>query len=136
MNFKTRILSVTFFAFSFIGLAQNNCKELKACERKLCELNTKLVAAKKANNQNQIKGVEDAIYKTQRNCTTKKVNNELDKNIKEKQQKVEQRKNNLQKAINDQQDKEKIEKKRKKLNEANAELNKALEDSKNNKVVQ
>lgn len=130
MTLKTKILSVAFFAISFIGFAQSNCTTLKGCERKLCELNTKLVAAKKAGNQNQIKGIEDAISKTQKNCTVKTVNNDLDKKVKEKQQKVKEKTDDLNKAIKEQESKEKIEKKRKKLAEAKADLNKALAEQK------
>ena len=52
MKLKT-ILTVLLFAISFIGFSQSNCTTLKGCERKLCELNTKLAAAKKAGNKNQ-----------------------------------------------------------------------------------
>ena len=124
------ILSTLLFTFSFIGFAQSNCKDLKECERKLCELNIKLAAAKKAGNQNQIKGVQDAISQTKKNCTTKTVNNDLDKKVKEKQQKVNERTADLNEAIKDKESKEKIDKKRKKLNEAKAELNKALAEQK------
>ncbi|MFH6969689.1 DUF1090 family protein [Flavobacterium sp. YO64] len=124
------ILSTLLFTFSFIGFAQSNCKDLKGCERKLCELNIKLAAAKKAGNQNQIKGVQDAISQTKKNCTTKTVNNDLDKKVKEKQQKVNERTADLNEAIKDKESKEKIDKKRKKLNEAKAELNKALAEQK------
>ncbi|OMQ10120.1 hypothetical protein BXU01_15265 [[Flexibacter] sp. ATCC 35103] len=113
-----------------MGFAQSNCATLKGCERKLCELNTKLVAAKKAGNQNQIKGVEEAISKTKKNCTTKTVTTDLDKKVKEKQQKVKERTDDLNKAINDQESKEKINKKKKKLDEAKADLNKALAEQK------
>ena len=124
------ILSTLLLAFSFMGFAQSNCKDLKGCERKLCELNIKLAAAKKAGNQNQIKGVQDAISQTKKNCTTKTVNNDLDKKVKEKQQKVNERTADLNEAIKDKESKEKIDKKRKKLNEAKAELNKALAEQK------
>lgn len=130
MTLKTKILSLAFFAISFIGFAQSNCTTLKGCERKLCELNTKLVAAKKAGNQNQIKGVEDAISKTKKNCTTKTVTSDLDKKVKEKQQKVKEKTDDLNKAIKDQESTEKIAKKRKKLDEAKADLNKALAEQK------
>ncbi|UUF14977.1 MULTISPECIES: DUF1090 family protein [Flavobacterium] len=129
MKLKT-ILTVFLFAISFIGFSQSNCKNLKGCERKLCELNIKLTAAKKAGNQNQIKGVEDAIAQTKKNCTTKTVNKDLDKKVKEKQQKVNERTADLNEAIKDKESKEKIDKKRKKLNEAKVELNKALAEQK------
>lgn len=124
------ILSTLLLAFSFMGFAQSNCKDLKGCERKLCELNIKLAAAKKAGNQNQIKGVQDAISQTKKNCTTKTVNNDLDKKVKEKQQKVNERTADLNEAIKGKESKEKIDKKRKKLDEAKAELNKALAEQK------
>lgn len=124
------IISTLLFTFSFIGFAQSNCKDLKGCERKLCELNIKLTAAKKTGNQNQIKGVQDAISKTKKNCTTKTVNNDLDKKVKKKQQKVNERTADLNEAVKDKESKEKIDKKRKKLNEAKAELNKALAEQK------
>ncbi|UPZ16162.1 DUF1090 family protein [Flavobacterium humidisoli] len=130
MKLKTKVLSIAFFAFSIVGFSQSNCTTLKGCERKLCELNTKLAAAKKAGNQNQIKGVEDAIAQTKKNCTTKTVNKDLDKKVKEKQQKVNERTADLNEAIKDKESKEKIDKKRKKLNEAKADLNKALAEQK------
>ncbi|MCV9931368.1 DUF1090 domain-containing protein [Flavobacterium sp. LS1R47] len=130
MSLKTKILSIAFFTISLMGFAQSNCKELKGCERKLCELNTKLVAAKKAGNQSQVKGVEEAISQTKKNCTTKTVNNDLDKKVKEKQKEVKERTDDLNKAIKDQEGKEKINKKRKKLEEAKAELAKAVASQK------
>ncbi|OXA92095.1 DUF1090 family protein [Flavobacterium hercynium] len=130
MNFKTKILSLAFFVISSIGLAQSNCTTLKGCERKLCELNIKLDAAKKAENKNQIKGIEDAISQTKKNCTTKTVNKDLDQKVNEKQQKVNERTADLNKAIKENEGKEKIAKKRKKLDEAKAELNKALAEQK------
>lgn len=130
MTIKTKILSVLFFIFSFIGFAQSNCKDLKGCERKLCELNVKLTAAKKAGNKNQIKGVEDAISQTKKNCTTKTVNNDLDKKVKEKQQKVNERAADLTKAMNNNESEEKITKKKKKLTEAQDELKKAVKAQK------
>jgi len=129
MKLKT-LLSIFLFAISFIGFCQSNCTTLKGCERKLCELNIKLTAAKKAGNQNQINGVEDAIAKTKKNCTTKTVQNDLDKKVKEKQQKVKEKTDDLNKAIKDNESKEKIAKKRKKLNEAKVDLNKALAEQK------
>lgn len=132
MVLKTKILSIAFFAFSIIGFAQRNCKELKGCERKLCELDTRLATAKKAGNKNQIKGIEDAITQTKKNCTTKTVTTDLDKKVKEKQQKVKERTADLNEAIKDKESKEKIDKKRKKLNEAKTELNKALTEQKTN----
>ncbi|RXM44718.1 DUF1090 family protein [Flavobacterium sp. YO12] len=107
------IISTLLFTFSFMGFAQSNCKDLKGCERKLCELNVKLAAAKKAGNQNQIKGVQDAISQTKKNCTTKTVNNDLDKKVKEKQQKVNERTADLNEAIKEKESKEKIDKKEK-----------------------
>ncbi|MCD0473564.1 DUF1090 domain-containing protein [Flavobacterium sp. EDS] len=130
MSVKTKILSVAFFAITSMGFAQTNCKELKGCERKLCELNTKLEYAKKAGNQNQIKGVEEAIAQTKKNCTTKTVANDLDKKVKEKQKEVKERTDEYNKAVKNQESKEKINKKKKKLDEAKAELNKALADQK------
>lgn len=130
MSVKTKILSVAFFAITSMGFAQTNCKELKGCERKLCELNTKLEYAKKAGNQNQIKGVEEAIAQTKKNCTTKTVTNDLDKKVKEKQKEVKERTDEYNKAVKNQESKEKINKKKKKLDEAKAELNKALADQK------
>lgn len=130
MILKKKILLIAFFAFSFIGFAQSNCTTLKGCERKLCELNTKLTAAKKAGNQSQIKGVEDAIAQTKKNCTSKTVNKDLDKKVNEKQQKVNERTADLNEAIKDRESQEKIDKKRKKLNEAKADLNKALAEQK------
>lgn len=130
MSVKTKILSIAFFAITSMGFAQTNCKELKGCERKLCELNTKLEYAKKAGNQNQIKGVEEAIAQTKKNCTTKTVTNNLDKKVKEKQKEVKERTDEYNKAVKNQESKEKINKKKKKLDEAKAELNKALADQK------
>ena len=111
MNLKTRILTTVLFTFSFVGFAQSNCKELKGCERKLCELNTKLIAAKQAGNQNQVKGIEEAIVKTKKNCTTKTVNNNLDKKVKEKQKEVLKRTADLNIAIKDQERKDRQKKK-------------------------
>lgn len=134
MSLKTKILSIGFFTISFIGVAQSNCKELKGCEKKLCELNTKLLVAKKERNQHQVKGIEEAIVQTKKNCSTATLNKDLDKKVKEKQEEVKERTIELNKAIKEQNSKEKIDKKRKKLNEAKAELNQAIFAKKQNNI--
>ena len=126
MMFKANFLSVALFAVSIGAFAQNNCRDLRGCERKLCELNTKLTYAKKYNNQNQIRGLEIAIEKTKTYCTTNSANYDLDKKVKDKREKVEDRTEELNKAIRKQESAEKIAKKRRKLAEANAELNEAI----------
>jgi len=130
MTFKTKIISLAFFAISFVGFSQSNCTTLKGCERKLCELNTKLAVAKKAGNKSQIKGIEEAIAETKKNCTTKTVNKNLDKKVKEKQQKVNERAADLNKAMSNNESEEKIAKKKKKLTEAQEELKKAIKAQK------
>lgn len=130
MTLKTKFLSALFLTISFVGFSQSNCKQLTGCERKLCELNTKLEYAKQRGNQNEIKGVENAISHTKKNCTTKTVTRDLEKKVKEKQQKVSEKTADLNKAIKDNESKEKINKKKKKLEEAKAELNKALLEQK------
>lgn len=130
MTLKTKFLSALFLVISFVSFSQNNCKQLSGCERKLCELNTKLEYAKKRGNQNEIRGIENAISQTKKNCTTKTVNKDLEKKVKEKQQKVIEKTADLNKAIKDNESKEKINKKKKKLEEAKAELNKALLEQK------
>ncbi|MBF7090737.1 DUF1090 family protein [Flavobacterium sp. ALJ2] len=126
MTLKTKFLSAVFLTVSFIGFAQSNCTELKGCERKICELNTKLEYAKQYGNQYKIRGIENAIAQTKKNCTPEKINYDLDKKVKEKEQKVKERNDDLNKAIKNQEGKEKINKKRKKLEEAKAELDKAV----------
>lgn len=51
------------------------------------------------SNQYQVKGIEEVIAQTKKNCSTATVNKDLDKKVKEKQQEVKERTAELNKAI-------------------------------------
>lgn len=151
MILKTKILSViVFLTFSVVGFAQNECSNLRGCERKLCELNRKLGYAKQYGRYGQIRGLENAIYHTKRNCNSgynynnnyntdyssnydnnygsnyykndHYYGNDIDKKIRDKEKKVRERQEELDETIMKNERREKIEKRKRKLEEAIFEL--------------
>lgn len=128
MTLQIRTALILFFAFTAVGFAQSNCRDLSGCERKLCELKTKLEYAKQHNRTGQIRGLENAIYNLEQKCTTGTAagrtvyTNEMDQKIRDKEEKVRERTEELNKAIRENQKKEKIDKRKQKLEEAKAEL--------------
>lgn len=124
MNLKIKTLLLSLFVFTTAAFAQSNCRDLRGCDRKLCELNIKLEYAKKYGRTGQIQRIERAIANTERNCNA---NNghytaDLEKKVLDKEYKVKERTMELEKAIREQQRPEKIEKRRRKVAEAKQEL--------------
>lgn len=124
MTLQLRGVFILFFAFTISGFAQSNCRELRGCERKICELKTKLTYAKQYGRTEQIRGLEKAITEVESKCYSGNGTyaSELEKKIKSKEKKVQERTIELNQAIQERQKSEKIEKKKKKLAEAQYEL--------------
>ncbi|WP_430613440.1 DUF1090 family protein [Flavobacterium sp. JP2137] len=135
MTLRVRTTLILFFAFAVAGFAQNNCRDLKGCERKLCELQVKLEYAKKNGRTGQIRGLENAIYNLQQKCNSGTYKGhgayaaDLDKKIRDKEEKVKERTEELNEAVRENQKKEKIDKRRRKLEAAKAELEAAKKES-------
>lgn len=124
MRLHLKSVLFLFFAFTISAFAQNNCREFRGCERKICELKTKLTHAKQYGRTGQIRGLERAIKEVESKCYSGNATyaTELEKKIQSKEKKVRERTAELNQAIAERQKREKIEKKRKKLAEAQAEL--------------
>lgn len=124
MTLQLRSVFILFFAFTLSGFAQSNCRELRGCERKICELKTQLTYAKQYGRTEQIRGLEKAIKEVESKCYSGNGTYAaaLEKKIQSKEKKVQERTVELNQAIQEKQKSEKIEKKRKKLAEAQHEL--------------
>lgn len=125
MILQMRTLLLLFFAVSTAAFAQQgNCRELRGCERKLCELQTQLEYAKQYGRTDKIRGLEKAIQRVQTKCGSGSVAyaQDVDKKILEKEKKVSERTFELNEAIRENQHAEKIAKRKRKLEEAKAEL--------------
>jgi len=124
MNLKIKALLFSLLVFTTAAFAQSNCRDLRGCERKLCELNIKLEYAKKYGRTGQIQGIERAIANTERNCNEKNghYRTDLEKKVLDKEYKVKERTLELERAIREKQRPEKIEKRKRKVAEAKQEL--------------
>ncbi len=131
MNVQLRTFLLLFFAVTTTAFAQqSNCRDLRGCERKLCELQNKLDYAKQYGRTDQIRGLENAIQRVQKKCNSGSgaYAYDVDKKILEKEQKVQEKTVELNEAIRENQKPEKIEKRKRKLEEAKAELEAAKKE--------
>lgn len=77
-----RMLGVLLLsAVSFQVSAATACKQLKGCDRKVCEIERQLSIAKKQNNPSQVAGLTRSLENTRANCTPQVLKDELNQKI-------------------------------------------------------
>ena len=123
---KTAVLSATLgialIAFSGMSLASDDF----AGKRKEQAIETKMEYARKHGNQEQLRGLEEALSQVRRWCSDGTLRSKAELNILEKQDKVKERQAELDKAVTEGKGEKKIAKLQRKLGEAKEELAQAV----------
>ncbi len=102
-------------------LAQNNCMNLNGCEKKACEVNQELLIAKQQGNDHKVAGLDKALKSINSHCSHEGLITELQQKIDKTSIEIEEYKADINKAK--QQGKfDKIEKYQQKLNEKTKQL--------------
>lgn len=98
---KTAVLSATLgialIAFSGMSLASDDFAG--GCKRKEQAIETKMEYARKHGNQEQLRGLEEALSQVRRWCSDGTLRSKAELNILEKQDKVKERQADLDKAV-------------------------------------
>ena len=98
-----------------------DCKNLKACELKVCNLKNDILMAKKANNQDKIKGLEISLNKVEKYCTGSGLIEDVEKKISDVQKDLEEDKADYKEALSENRA-DKIKKYKNKMAEETQEL--------------
>lgn len=104
--------------------AQASSPVATGCEAKRQNIQEQIDYARKHNNPHRVSGLEKALSEVNSNCTEAGLRAERESNVREKEQKVEARRQELAEAKADGRS-DKISKKERKLEEAQSELNEA-----------
>ena len=98
---KTAVLSATLgialIAFSGMSLASDDFAG--GCKRKEQAIETKMEYARKHGNQEQLRGLEEALSQVRQWCSDGTLRSKAELNILEKQDKVKERQADLDKAV-------------------------------------
>lgn len=95
------------------------------CSKKIAQLEKQMAIAKKHNNKGRVAGLERALENVRSWCTDENELSEAEVKVYEKQEKVTERQQALDKAIAKKDGQKKIEKRKQKLSEAQVELREA-----------
>ncbi|GAB7514119.1 MAG: DUF1090 domain-containing protein [Bilophila wadsworthia] len=96
------------------------------CKRKEQSIETKMEYARKHGNQEQLRGLEEALSQVRRWCSDGTLRSKAELNILEKQDKVKERQADLDKAVTEGKGEKKIAKLQRKLGEAKEDLAQAV----------
>ena len=96
------------------------------CKRKEQAIETKMEYARKHGNQEQLRGLEEALSQVRQWCSDGTLRTKAELNILEKQDKVKERQADLDKAVTEGKGEKKIAKLQRKLGEAKEELAQAV----------
>ena len=123
---KTAVLSATLgialIVFSGMSLASDDFAG--GCKHKEQAIETKMEYARKHGNQEQLRGLEEALSQVRRWCSDGTLRSKAELNILEKQ--VKERQADLDKAVTEGKGEKKIAKLQRKLGEAKEELAQAV----------
>lgn len=126
---RTLSLSVvagSMLVFSFAGSA--SAYDTYGCKRKESILERKIEYAKQHGNRGQLHGLEEALQRVRAWCTDDSLRSKAELKILDKQEKVEERQEELAEAIREGDKKSKIAKRERKLQEAKDELARAIKE--------
>ena len=101
-----------------------SCNAKRGCEAKFCHIQLELDQARTAGNTRKAAGLEKALSEAKASCTDESLAADRARDVKEKEAKVQERRDDLASAQKDGKAR-KIERAQKKLQEAEAELKKA-----------
>ena len=115
-------IAISLFLVSSVSvLAQNNCIELNGCEKKACEVNQELLTAKQQGNAHKVAGLEKALKSIKTYCTQEGLITEFQQEIDKANVEIKEYKADINKA-NQQGKYDKVKKYQQKLNEKTKQL--------------
>ncbi|MPY23002.1 DUF1090 domain-containing protein [Shewanella psychropiezotolerans] len=99
----------------------SDCRDLKACERKFCEINYQLSIAESKNNEFKVDGLNKALKYAKENCSIQGLRDDLLDKIDDKMEDIEEYRQNLNEAESDNET-DKIEKYQRKIKEKEEDI--------------
>ncbi|NOR56793.1 MAG: DUF1090 family protein [Sulfurovum sp.] len=123
---KLQLIGVLFFLTSVAANTQNNCDNLKGCEKKICHIKRDLAIAKQSGNESREKGLQISLDKVNAHCTDEKLIKDLEEKIKDTKKDLHEDEEDYEKALKDNRP-DKVEKYKTKISEENQKI-KRLED--------
>ncbi|AQS37874.1 Protein of unknown function (DUF1090) [Shewanella psychrophila] len=99
----------------------SDCRDLKACERKFCEINYQLSIAKSNNNEFKVDGLTKALKYAKENCSIQGLRDDLLDKIDDKMADIEGYRQDLNEAESDNET-DKIEKYQRKIKEKEEDI--------------
>ena len=117
-------LGVALISFPGMGSASDDFAG--GCKRKEQAIETKMEYARKHGNQEQLRGLEEALSQVRRWCSDGSLRAKAELKVLEKQDKVQERQADLDKAVAEGKGEKKIAKLQRKLGEAKEELAQAV----------
>ncbi|WP_392339767.1 DUF1090 domain-containing protein [Moritella marina] len=88
-----------------LGISTNalasDCSALKACDKKICEINTQLSMAESAHNQHKVDGLNKALKYATQYCTTDGLRDDIKDKIEDSMEDIEDYKSDLKEAKSD-----------------------------------
>ncbi|MFT5807676.1 MAG: hypothetical protein ACI9LG_001969 [Moritella dasanensis] len=108
-----------------LGISTNalasDCSALKACDKKICEINNQLSLAKVDNNQYKIDGLNKALKYTTEYCTVDGLRDDIKDKIEDSLEDIEDYKSDLNEAKSEYK-MDKVEKYQRKIEEKNKQI--------------
>ncbi|MFL7035883.1 DUF1090 domain-containing protein [Vibrio lentus] len=88
-------------AFSFSSMASTECDALKGCEKKVCEIEYQIKKAEQYNNQYKVERLTTALKATKENCTNEGLKDDRREKIESNEEDLAEYQANLEKAKQD-----------------------------------
>ena len=109
--------------------AEVDCKILKGCEQKICNLKNDINSAKKTDNENRVDGLVISLNKVQKHCTDEGMIEEVQEKIRDTKKDLKEDSENYEEALQDNRP-DKIKKYETKMAEEREELKQLEEELK------
>ncbi|ASP49030.1 DUF1090 domain-containing protein [Cognaticolwellia beringensis] len=93
------IVGLLFFGGSISALASPSCEKMKGCDKKICELEKKLVIAGNQDNKPKATRLTKALEKVKEHCTNDGLKDELIEDIAKAKAEVTEYEADLNKAV-------------------------------------
>ena len=81
--------------------AEANCKTLKGCEQKICNLKNDINIAKKTDNENRVDGLVISLNKVQKHCTDESMIEDIEDKIRDTKKDLKEDSENYEEALRD-----------------------------------
>lgn len=95
-------LSIILSLCALLGMSSNvfaaDCSNLKACERKYCEIESQLSIAKSQGNEFKVDGLNKALAAAKENCTLEALHDDIEDEINDAAEDIEEYESDLQDA--------------------------------------